>query len=181
MSERRVDSSLSISERLESLGIDPCLIASRNLPIYAEAKNLVVADVSKSGRKHMLTPPAANAWLKMKASAKADGVSLIIVSAFRSVKSQVELVKCKLDQGDTAESIFMSNAPPGHSEHHTGHAIDIGTLGCQPLTPEFEATQAYAWLSEHAHEFGFRLSYPEGNELGFCYEPWHWRYHNSDT
>jgi zinc D-Ala-D-Ala carboxypeptidase len=34
------------------------------------------------------------------------------------------------------------------------------------------------WLLEHAHEYGFTLSYPrEAFDLtGFYYEPWHYRY-----
>jgi D-alanyl-D-alanine carboxypeptidase len=42
------------------------------------------------------------------------------------------------------------------------------------LEVDFEQTAAFAWLTAHAHEFGFRLSYPRGNEWGFQYEPWHW-------
>ena len=36
----------------------------------------------------------------------------------------------------------------------------------------------YDWLAGNAHQYGFTLSYPKGQEerTGFEYEPWHWRY-----
>ena len=64
--------------------------------------------------------------------------------------------------------------PPGFSEHHSGRALDLGTPGCDGLSEDFEATQAFEWLSESASRFGFVLSYPHDNAWGFSYEPWHW-------
>ena len=171
--------STDILNQLQCLGVDPGVIVSRNLPAFQEADNLVVADVSRSGRKHMLVAATADAWQKMKSEAHGDDISLIIVSAFRSVERQLELLRCKLEEGQSVDSIFTASAPPGYSEHHTGRAIDIGTTGCPPLASKFEDTAAFAWLLENAGEFGFKLSYPKGNELGFCYEPWHWCHHPS--
>ncbi|MEO8102521.1 MAG: D-alanyl-D-alanine carboxypeptidase family protein, partial [Betaproteobacteria bacterium] len=47
------------------------------------------------------------------------------------------------------------------------------------LEVEFENTAAFRWLTGHAAEFGFRLSYPRGNTAGYQYEPWHWCFHDS--
>ncbi|NND57300.1 MAG: D-alanyl-D-alanine carboxypeptidase family protein, partial [Xanthomonadales bacterium] len=33
---------------------------------------------------------------------------------------------------------------------------------------------AFAWLTAHAKQFGFRMSFPRGNPHGVAYEPWHW-------
>ena len=46
------------------------------------------------------------------------------------------------------------------------------------VTANFEATEEYAWLKQHAAEYGFILRYPSGKEdvTGFAYEPWHYRY-----
>ena len=169
--------SSDILKQLQCLGVDPGVIVSRNLPSFQETNNLVVADVSRSGRKHMLVAATADAWQSMKSKAHADGISLIVVSAFRSVERQFELLRRRLEQGISVESIFASSAPPGYSEHHTGRAIDIGTADCPPLAQEFEDTAAFSWLLENANEFDFELSYPRGNEFGFCYEPWHWCHH----
>ena len=65
-------------------------------------------------------------------------------------------------------------AAPGHSEHHTGRAVDIATPGSRPLTEEFEDTDAFRWLTSRAVEFGFSLTYPRDNPWGIAYEPWHW-------
>ena len=161
---------------LIALGVNPALIEKRGLPSFEDAHNLVVADVSQSGREHQLVPEAALAWLKLKSKAHAAGVSLIIVSAYRSFDRQLEIVKHSIEQGEDAESLFQLSAPPGYSEHHTGRAIDIGTMGCEPLSLEFGDTDAFNWLLRHAKRFGFRLSYPRNNPYGFQYEPWHWFY-----
>jgi len=161
---------------LSDLGINPALLAKRNLPLYEDATNLVVADVSQSGREHMLVPEAAKAWMQMRNKAFLDGISIIIISAFRSFDRQVEIVKDSL-RTKSSETVFKTSAPPGYSEHHSGCAIDIGTMGCEPLSQEFADTKAFTWLQAHALEFGFALSYPMNNSYGFKYEPWHWCYH----
>jgi LAS superfamily LD-carboxypeptidase LdcB len=66
--------------------------------------------------------------------------------------------------------------PPGHSQHHAGIAVDLGTPGNATLLEDFEQTPAFLWLHAHAHEFGFSLTYPRGNSSGLAYEPWHWAY-----
>lgn len=161
---------------LKSHDIDPAFIEERGLPSYDDAKNLVVADVSQSGREHLLISEASLAWSKMKAKAFADDVSLIIVSAFRSFDRQVEIVQHSIEQGEDPSSIFDLSAPPGYSEHHSGRAIDIGTMGCEPLSDAFGETDAFKWLSKNANNLGFSLSYPCNNKYGFKYEPWHWFY-----
>lgn len=37
------------------------------------------------------------------------------------------------------------------------------------------SSPSFEWLKEHAHDYGFILSYPKGNEH-YMYEPWHWRF-----
>ena len=77
------------------------------------------------------------------------------------------------------ESILTICAPPGYSEHHTGRAVDISTVGSPALEVEFDQTTAYAWLTENAAKFGYHLSYPLGNGWGYQYEPWHWCFHEA--
>jgi len=70
------------------------------------------------------------------------------------------------------------SAPPGHSEHHTGYAVDIGD-GNNPSTnlqESFENTAAYRWLEANASRYSFELSFPRDNLQGISYEPWHWRF-----
>lgn len=163
-------------QMLEDLGIPLNAVIDRKLQEYVEAKTLERVEVEAQGKEHLLTPMAAQAWRQMKASASTEGVALHIVSAFRSVKRQVTLVKRKLDAGQSIEQILAVSAPPFFSEHHTGCAIDIGTPGCAALEREFEDTQAFEWLTHNAQAFGFQMSYPAGNATGYIYEPWHWKF-----
>ncbi|MDP2370951.1 D-alanyl-D-alanine carboxypeptidase family protein, partial [Rhodoferax sp.] len=105
---------------------------------------------------------------------QADGIDLFIVSAFRSVERQAEIVRRKLASGQSLETILAVSAPPGFSEHHSGRAVDLSTPGVAPLEPAFDQSPAFAWLVQRAAVFGFRLSFPEGNAQGYQYEPWHW-------
>ena len=120
------------------------------------------------------------AWRAMVAAAGAEGITLLLISGFRSVQRQQEILERKRAAGEAIESILRVNAAPGYSEHHTGRAVDIGTPGCPPLEERFEETSAYGWLSRNAGRFGFFLSYPRGNPNGIVYEPWHWLHRVGD-
>lgn len=163
-----------IRRELAALGIADTVIAAKALPFHAEATALVVAETDAQGNAHLLVPAAAAAWQEMQRAARADGIAIELVSAFRSIERQVGIIRGKLEQGLTLDTILTLSAPPGYSEHHSGCAIDINTPGCRPTEEEFDATAAFAWLMAHAGRFGFTLSYPRGNALGFIYEPWHW-------
>lgn len=159
---------------LAELGITPALLAGRALQAHEEARELVLAERNPAGREFHLTPAAAAAWWALQAAARADAQELILLSAFRSVARQTEIVQAKLVAGRSIEEILRASAPPGFSEHHTGRAVDIGTPDNPELETAFESTPAFAWLQRHAGHFGFTLSYPRGNSAGFMYEPWHW-------
>ena len=163
-----------VEDLLASLDIEPARIAQKKLVYQPEPAELVIAAVGDDGKEHRLTPAAAAAWRAMSAAALADGVMLKIVSAFRSIERQAEIVRTKLERGLSLDAILEVSAPPGYSEHHTGRAIDVTTDGVPPLEDEFEKTEAFRWLSANAARFGFSLSYPSGNRQGYAYEPWHW-------
>ncbi len=128
------------------------------------------------GKSYMLRTEAEEAFKQMANKAADDGVSLKIISAYRSNNYQANLYeKYKNNNGQEAADRF--SARPGHSEHETGLAIDINDV-----SQAFENTDAFKWLQSHAHEFGFILRYPKGKEhlTGYMYEPWHYRYLGSD-
>jgi len=147
------------------------------VPFVAEASELVSAGPDHLGREAYLTPSAARAWAAMRDAARADGIELILISAFRSIDRQAELIAAKLAKGMSLEQALEYSAYPGHSEHHSGSAIDLGTASARHLEEEFETTPAFEWLAANARHFGFSLSYPRGNRYGIAYEPWHWRHH----
>ncbi len=165
----------------QSLGIEPGLADRRGWPLQREPAELDEAGPDCFGRSQRLTPAARAAWQAMQEQAGRDGVVLHLVSAFRSVDYQRQLIERKLAQGQSLDRILRVNAPPGYSEHHTGRAVDLGTDDCPPLEEVFEETPAFQWLCRHAGEYGFRLSYPRGNAAGIAYEPWHWCFHGGLT
>lgn len=163
-----------IAAILSRLGIPPDYGAARGMQLQPEAVELVPARVLSDGRELRLMPAVASAWKDMVAAAAAEGVTLLLISGFRSVDYQAGILERKLANGVPLVEILRVNAAPGFSEHHTGRAVDIGTPGSKPLEETFEATEAFQWLAREAGRFGFHLSYPRNNPLGIIYEPWHW-------
>jgi D-alanyl-D-alanine carboxypeptidase len=149
------------------------------MPLQAEAAELMSVGLDILGRERHLAPPAAAQWIEMTAAAARDEVTLLLVSAFRSLDYQVRIFQQKLAAGRTVDEILKVNAPPGFSEHHSGRAVDVATPGSRPLTEEFETSAAFAWLTANAARFGFAMTYPRDNRFGVVYEPWHWAYSES--
>ncbi len=163
-----------VARCLEDLRIPREYPAARGLPLHREAARLVPAGVDIYGRDRQLTPEAASAWSGLQEAAQHDGITLLLVSAFRGLDYQRQIFERKMAAGQPLEEILKVNAPPGFSEHHTGRAVDLTTPLCAPLTEEFEATGAFDWLAREANRFGFAMSYPRDNPFGIAYEPWHW-------
>ncbi len=153
------------------------IASARGLARQAEALVLERVAVDAAGREFFLSPEAAAAWRNMQAAAAAEGVILEVLSAFRSEARQREIVAAKRAAGEALISILRACAAPGFSEHHSACAVDVGSPDAPPLEEDFAHSAAFAWLTRHAAEFGFTLSYPRGNPQGYQFEPWHWCYH----
>jgi D-alanyl-D-alanine carboxypeptidase len=102
----------------------------------------------------------------MLATMTSQGINVSVLSGYRSYTTQAGI-----DDG--------FQAPPGHSQHQLGVAIDFTTNN--PLyvqTGNFDATPAGKWLAQNAYKYGFYIAYPQGSEAitGYNYEPWHYRY-----
>lgn len=71
-------------------------------------------------------------------------------------------------------------ALPGHSEHQTGLAIDLGRMqdSIDFIRPDFPYAGICGKFRECAPEYGFVERYPKGREAvtGIGHEPWHFRY-----
>jgi zinc D-Ala-D-Ala carboxypeptidase len=163
-----------VAKTLAELGIPRSYGIARGMAVHPEATDLVSVGPDLHGRERHLTPQAAERWMDLRAAALQEGVTLLLVSAFRSLEYQRQIFERKLAAGESLERILKVNVPPGYSEHHTGRAVDLTTPGCPPLVEHFETTEAFAWLARHAERFGFALSYPRDNPFGIAYEPWHW-------
>lgn len=136
---------------------NPSLTSLNNLP-----------RIIRENETMMLNPEAKQMYELLLNDAKALNLDLIIYSAYRTYDKQSLLY-----QGSTAGYV----AKPGHSEHHTGLALDIGTLD-SGLTIHFENTLVYDFLVNNAYKYGFILRYPRNKEhlTGYLFEPWHYRY-----
>ena len=151
------------------------------LPSDYEPSDLTRPDVKYApgvaeSRKQM-RPAAARALEELFKAAADDGIELLDISGYRSYWTQNDLYKRRLKE-TSLEYVSVYVAKPGQSEHQTGLAMDLGCTGYTDLTERFAETPAYAWLSEHAHEYGFIIRYPKDGtaETGYAYEPWHIRY-----
>ena len=119
--------------------------------------------------------------LSMRQDAKKEGVYLVFLSGFRSIKLQEEIFySLKSIRNQNALERARVSAPPGYSEHSTGFAIDIGDADKREtdFEVEFENTKAFKWLKNNAGKYHFKLSFNHSNK-NVDYEPWHWRYEGS--
>lgn len=161
------------------------VVANKKRPLnpidYAPA-DLTVPDVPlkyESGAMETeLRAEAATAIQHLFAAAEAAGQPLIFVSGYRSYSYQDGLFNHYVNtQG--LETALNQSARPGHSEHQTGWAADVGALSRQCEVEEcFGEMSEGKWVAANAHEYGFIVRYPQGltGTTGYDYEPWHLRY-----
>jgi LAS superfamily LD-carboxypeptidase LdcB len=132
--------------------------------------------------------------IAMVEAAARDRVELAAISGYRSPDEQAlafqsavwrSMARERTEDGrpiDRAEAESRSArfvAPPGHSQHQLGTAVDISSWEVNyALSPAFGETEAARWLEAHAWEFGFVLPYTRTGEerSGYPYEPWHFRW-----
>ncbi|OUL28941.1 hypothetical protein BV378_07000 [Nostoc sp. RF31YmG] len=124
------------------------------------------------GKKVPLHRLAAAAWQALVNEARTAGIKtplLLPVSGYRSSKHQDQLWQKALIKYGSAQKARQWVAPPGHSAHHSGRAIDLwlGFGISSKNVQKMRATPAYQWLVQNAARFGF-YPYPQ--------EPWHWEY-----
>jgi hypothetical protein len=93
-----------------------------------------------------MRPDVAQAFDRLAAAARRDGVALVISSAFRSDAEQAVLFARHPDPKWVA--------PPGESLHRNATELDLGP------------PSAYPWLAANGGRFHFRMRYE--------WEPWHW-------
>jgi D-alanyl-D-alanine carboxypeptidase len=98
----------------------------------------------------------ANAYWVMQQAAARDGVSIRIVSGFRTYAEQEYLYNCYINCNCNNCNLA---AAPGYSNHQSGHALDLNTsTGAGVLT----------WLNNNGAAFGFSRTVPS--------EDWHWEW-----
>lgn len=142
--------------------------------------------ITKDGKEQVFDPqylPEAvyAAYEKMMTAMEKDlGKRLLVESGYRSHAYQLYTFlfytpKHQYALKETGRWVAL----PGYSEHGAPdrQAIDFinqAGINGEDNPEEFENLPEYAWLTEHAYEFGFELSYPRAKQ-GITFEPWHWR------
>jgi LAS superfamily LD-carboxypeptidase LdcB len=151
-------------------------------------------DLVDVGDGHRLRRTAAVAFRRMQAEAATAGHTLVPVSAYRSrgrqarthetwVRRRQEKRSGAISREQVVIEVDEFSARAGHSEHQLGTTVDVSVPGQQPFNSggrpsAFAMSCAGKWVRDHAHRFGFTMSYPHGREAITCFqpEPWHFRY-----
>lgn len=122
-----------------------------------------------------LSAKAAGAFKALYEAAAAAGQGFSVTSSYRSYQHQIATYRYWMASDGQAGADNYS-ARPGYSEHQTGLAVDVEAAGCSLSC--FGQTSQYAWLKEHASEYGFIQRYTTGSEAitGYRSEEWHFRY-----
>lgn len=122
---------------------------------------------------------AAGAFMQLVEAAEAEGIEIVMTTAYRSYGYQNILWNNAVARYGSEESANSISARPGQSEHQSGLAVDISSAEINyQLEETFGDTAAGKWVAEHAHEYGFILRYGKDKEAitGYVFEPWHIRY-----
>ncbi|MEZ4221547.1 MAG: D-alanyl-D-alanine carboxypeptidase family protein [Polyangiaceae bacterium] len=97
----------------------------------------------------------ANAYYVMAQAADKAGVTLKVVSGFRTQAEQQYLYNCYINCNCNNCNLA---AKPGYSNHQSGHALDLNTSSSGVL----------AWLNANGASYGFKRTVPS--------EDWHWEW-----
>ncbi len=178
----------SFNKNLYSL-TDPTslwVIANKQRPLNPKTyvpSDLVVPTIplrsNITSTEKQVRQPMATALQTMVAAAKTEGLNLNLQSGYRSYNFQVTLYNRYVQQQGKAVADSQS-ARPGYSEHQTGLAADLGSVGHPECDVEecFGTTAEGKWLAANAYRYGFIIRYPQNMQTitGYIYEPWHVRY-----
>lgn len=132
-------------------------------------------------------------YTSFETAAASAGYPLVMVSAYRSISYQEQIVSESITQNMSQYGMSEEEArketmklmtEPGYSEHHTGLAIDVvdsdyfnRTAG-NLLVSGYGDEPGAKWIAANAAKYGFIVRYPVGKEdiTKIDYEPWHLRY-----
>lgn len=137
--------------------------------VYESATSKQLVDLLDDG-SIQTRPEVVEPFWGMVAAAEAEGVELIPLAGYISLGKQ----RKSLPKGTGINLQQWLK----QSDYHTGYAIAIGDKNADESTDwdhSFAQTDGYRWLKRYAKNYGFELSYPQGNPAGEK-EPWHWRY-----
>jgi len=134
-----------------SVGLD--CSARRSDTGYQSGRAFAITVVNADGKPVEIA--TASMYARMQKAAASAGVSLRIVSGFRTMAQQKYLYNCYITKSCNGGNLA---ARPGYSNHQSGHALDLNT----------SSGGVYTWLSNNGSKYGFKRTVPS--------ERWHWEY-----
>lgn len=151
-------------------------------------------DLTLVGNSFKLQKEVFDAFQEMKKAALKEGITIKIVSGYRSFNRQKSIWNRKYNkyiaQGlspDAAlQKIIEYSTIPGTSRHHWGTDIDIIDASVK-MPKNLLSESNYSkngvyfnlkkWMDKNAETYGFYLVYTNTtSRKGFKYEPWHYTY-----
>lgn len=135
--------------------------------------DLVTVSNEYSKKKVRISEKALKNYIKMIDDLRKEGLNVDLISGYRSYTYQKNLYNNYVKQDGVLKADTYS-ARPGHSEHQTGLAFDLGKKG----TYLKETDKEYEWILKNAYKYGFIIRYKKEFEsiTGYMFEPWHLRY-----
>ena len=146
------------------------------------------------GSNFNLRKEAADAFTKMQAAAKQDGMNIYSVSSYRSFDHQQRIwnrkyaayQKTMKDPNKIISAIIEYSSIPGTSRHHWGTDADLidesqkkvkNPLYYKHFMEGGIYEKFYGWMNANANDFGFYEVYTDDlKRSGYNFEPWHWSY-----
>ena len=146
---------------------------------YYQLEANYVPDLEETYLGFMMQEDAAHSLDSMIEAMLALGLDISISNSYRPYVMQERIYNRYLETQSQA-IVDTYSARPGHSEHQAGLAVDFKTQATG--ITDFGGSEAYQWLKENAHIYGFIQRYTEENSIytGYQAEEWHFRYVGSD-
>ena len=120
---------------------------------------IVVPENYSGGEEYRANRVAITALTQMFEAAKADGLEMVVNSAYRSYDDQLELIEYyRKWYGDNYVNKYVARA--GYSEHQTGLAFDIGSTSSNV----FANSKEYQWMLDNCYKYGFILRFTKKAE-----------------
>ena len=134
------------------------------------------------GEKCKIEKKTYEAFLRLRENIMAnDSLQIELLFVYRTLEKQEEVFeRFTRIHGPEYAKTYVS--VPGHSEHHTGLAIDVGFYLDGAVDHAnatlFSLVEQFAAVHKKLPKYGFILRYPKGKEdiTKIGYEPWHFRY-----
>ena len=156
--------------------------AVRAMLAEMEADGIVGVEVTSGYRSVSYQRTLLNIYLEREMNSFTEDAYACLGAGYIEEHYDLE-VDVGLNLVDAGRVVLSYSAPAGMSEHHTGLCVDLITKNMERLTNAFANTEAFTWLSQNAHRFGFILRYPSDKTdlTGYAYESWHYRYVGRDA